>query len=778
MHRIARLQLELTYADEARARDLLARGAELHERRLAPLLEQIFDELDDPTQLLRIDRLELDLGLLSGDLDDELPRRLAPALRDALRRALAGRPATAPAARALELLGLFARTGAAPWWVDRDADDPIEGALRRALTDAPRALAELLRGLALDPAARWPSMKALLGQLSRDPARTARRVLLAGGVVALVGLSLTSVLQRRELEAVLAAQRCEAPSLEAWRPERREAIRAALASSGLSFAEDTWQRVSARLDGYAAGWSAMREEACEANRKGAESDLLYERRVACLEQSRDELAALVDVLATADKDVVGKAVRATLELRPLERCADASALLAPIAPPETPEAAATVARVRKELAAARAEWTAGRGKSAKERLQGLEPEITRARYKPLTAEAQYLIGVTADMLGDYTAAAAALEAAFLAAEASHHDAVAIESAVRLLFVVGYRMSKLDEAGLWERLTDAIMERQGRPREYESRWLSMRGSIRIRAGKLDEAAELLNSARLSAEGRFGPTSYEVASIINNLGSLSGIRGDHAGAEAHSRRALELLAGILGPDHPDLATLYVNCGAASFSQGRIDEARADFKRALAILGRSVGLDSPDAARLYHNLGGAHARAGEYDEALAVLLHAVELRRRLLGERHTDTANTEGTVGETYLELRRPEEALPYVERSLAGHRASVGEKHLRYGAALALHGRVLLELGKDDTAVAELQDALKILAASAAPREQLGAARFALARARWSSLRTQDEALALANTAREDFVAAGPLFAREVKDVERWLGLRGAGPAGAP
>ena len=99
--------------------------------------------------------------------------------------------------------------------------------------------AALLRGLAVDPERRWPSMSALLGVLSDDPAaRRRRRWAVAAGVAAsaaaIVGLARATVEGQTQAEvasqrAAVASQRAEVASGErdqALELARREAIRA------------------------------------------------------------------------------------------------------------------------------------------------------------------------------------------------------------------------------------------------------------------------------------------------------------------------------------------------------------------------------------------------------------------------------------------------------------------------------------------------------------------------------------------------------------------------
>ena len=633
----------------------------------------------------------------------------------------------------------------------------------------------VLRGLSREPKDRWPSMEALLAELARDPARTARRWAIGAGVTLLVGLSALNFVQKRALEAELEAHRCDAAAGvgEGWGGAGKEAVRAAITASGLAYADDTWARVEARVDRYVADWSAMRVEACEANRGGAQSDLLYDRRVACLEQRRTELAALVDVLAAADKDVVTKAVKATSDLRPLSVCADAEALLAAVAPPETPEAVAEVERARKELAAVRAEMLAGRFKPAKERLQPTLTVSEALGYRPLRAEALLLAGLVEDALGDYKVAAARLEDAVWSAEGSRHDAIAAEAAIRMSFVTGFRLTQFDLSALWERHVDAIFERRGGPREHASRWLATQGVIASRKGDGARALELMEQALPASEGPTSlASSYEAATLLVNLGSIAGMLGRHEQAYAYLEKAAVRMVDLVGPMHPDVAVVYGNLGSAAAALANFAGAREYMMRSLSVYERGIGLEHPEVARLYNNIGSIYSREGSSEAALQWYEKAYALRRKLLGDSHTDTANAAANLGDVYLKLGQPAKAIEYLKLALVGHEASVGEAHPRYGAALAILGLAELTLGRAKAAIASIERALAVMtAASSAPHEQIGEARLGLARALWPDRKSRARALKEARAAIEDLTAAGPSYKPELAEAQAWLRERG-------
>jgi tetratricopeptide (TPR) repeat protein/predicted Ser/Thr protein kinase len=627
----------------------------------------------------------------------------------------------------------------------------------------------LLRGLSADPGQRWPSMEALLAALARDPARAARNWGLALGAAALVAVSATSFARQQELEAELAAHRCDALGAigGAWDAARRAAVERAIAASELPFADDTWSRVAERLDGYAGQWSAMRVEACEANRSGAQSDLLYERRAICLEHRRTELDALVGVLEQADREVVTKAVKATGDLRPLAPCADAEGLLASVAPPTEAQAEEAL-RIRRELAAVRAETIAGRYKPAKEKLAGPLAASEALGYRPLRAEALLLAGLVEDGVGDYKAAAATLAEAVWAAEASRHDAAAAEAGVRTMFVVGYRLTQFDAARLWQRHVQAIFERRGGARESEPRWLSTQAVIASREGDLERAQALLEQAQSLAEKLSGADSFEAVSMVTNAGAIAGMRGDHRKAAEALQQALARLERLLGPDHPEVAITAGNVGSAMLALGDTEAALRFTQRARDVTERNFGAEHPELARIYNNLGSIESHRGGYAAAIPYFETALALRLKLLGAEHTDTANAAANLGDAYLNLEQPAKARELFDRALAGHAASVGDKHPRYAAALGMRGLAELQLGRTRPAIRDLEQALALLVKDPAPvRAHLGETRFGLARALWPNKRQRARALTLARAAIEDLAAAGAGLVELRAEADAWV-----------
>lgn len=165
-HRIRRQIFEIQVPDTSAAWPLQTLLSTLQVQKIEPLLDALLSQLCPSDTLLRIDRLEIDLGVLSlPQLAEDLPRKLATALPQALPQALRNQQrrtdgqidGTVDAdseppgdASRLELLAYFAQTGQLPWWADARQPQPLSAALEGLLGAPPPSLPRRLRDLLAD----------------------------------------------------------------------------------------------------------------------------------------------------------------------------------------------------------------------------------------------------------------------------------------------------------------------------------------------------------------------------------------------------------------------------------------------------------------------------------------------------------------------------------------------------------------------------------------------------------------------------------------------------
>ncbi|MCA9713163.1 MAG: serine/threonine protein kinase, partial [Myxococcales bacterium] len=238
----------------------------------------------------------------------------------------------------------------------------------------------VLRGLAVDPKERYPSMRELLGALAPVSSSVRTRWLwaAAGGALA-VGVAVGGAAVSRESPCSGAAERLE----NIWDAPRRNAIASAFAATELPYATSTWDHVADDLDAYARRWIDGYTDACEATRRGDQSPALLDRRMLCFDRGRTELRALSDGFAKADAQVVENAREGAAALPRLDVCDDTKALLAAVPPPAGDAARAQEQQIRERLAEARVHDLRGEWATAFEMTQAAVEDAAALEYPPL-----------------------------------------------------------------------------------------------------------------------------------------------------------------------------------------------------------------------------------------------------------------------------------------------------------------------------------------------------------------------------------------------------------
>src|SRR6185503_1037464 len=224
--------------------------------------------------------------------------------------------------------------------------------------------------------------------------------------------------------------------------------RDAFLASGVPYAEHAFGAVSAALDRYAEDWASGYTDACEATRlRGEQSEDMLDRRMACLEQRRIELAAKVDVLERADRSSLEKAAQTAQSLAAVSECADLGRLASRVMPPDR-ATRAEVERSWEELGRAKALFESGRYAEGEPVARAVAEQASTLRYRPLEADAKLTLAQLLDAKGEYTPAETALRQALRSAQSGGVQDVAARAWIGLVQVVGVRQQHYEEAHEW------------------------------------------------------------------------------------------------------------------------------------------------------------------------------------------------------------------------------------------------------------------------------------------------------------------------------------------
>ncbi|PRP90972.1 Serine/threonine-protein kinase PknB [Enhygromyxa salina] len=667
----------------------------------------------------------------------------------------------------------------------------------------------VLRGLAFDPQARWPSIEALLTALADDPAIRRRKWLAVAGGLALVFGGAWGLAALADEQPELCADMAD-PLIGVWDDDRRAETRAAIEGTKRYHAPATWTRVERRLDDYTRAWVDGRTRACEATQRGEQSAKLLDLRMACLDRRLAHVRATVDILAHADAPVVDRAVQMVWDLPDLARCADIEVLTAEVPPPEDPQLAERVAALDDGLAEAEALRRAGKYTEGLALVEAIVTEAEAIDYEPLRARAWLRRGSLRDRTGDFEGARDTLELAYGAALGQRMADESALAAANLIWIVGARLADHEGGRAWAKHAGPL----SRAADVQTRivYLNHLGNLASAEGEYAEASKLLEQAIELIDAEFGPDHPYKAYALNNLSNVVAVEGRPEAARAYLERSLELKQRVLGHDHPHVASSLENLGTLAAEQGDLEAARTYleralahnervlgpnnpvlatslgnlgnlaqlegehalardlFERALAIEEAALGPDHPDLAYSLKSLGDVALAEGEQAEAAAYYRRALAIREQALGADHPLVARVLVALGELSSQLGEPDEARAQLERAVAIREAALGPDHPKLAPPLTALGLAAIREGRAGEALAPLTRALDICEAQTVDPAQLARVHFVLAQALWDAPRglgrDRDRAIAMARAGRSTY-AELEAYAAQLAEVEAWL-----------
>jgi tetratricopeptide (TPR) repeat protein/predicted Ser/Thr protein kinase len=520
--------------------------------------------------------------------------------------------------------------------------------------------AALLRGLSTDPSSRYPSMRVLLDDLTRNPERRRRRriaIAIGSGALALSALAVwgSGMLSKQDP--------CPGPSdriASVWDEKRGHEVQAAFDATGAAYAGTAFTGVRSVLDAYVQEWASAWVDACEATHVHREQSVeAMDLRMACLRTSRVELSALVEEFVDADASVVERAVEAAASLPRIAECGNVDALTTRARPPEEGYEREQVEQARDELIDARAKELAGRYDQALSIAEAVAERARQLDYDPLLAEALLRRGSTLERKGELEGAESSLLEAVRAAKAAGHDQVEAEAWVELVWVTGVERIDVARGHLWAEFADATLERMGGDDVLEATLTHNLGGVLYREGRQDEALESYREALKEQRRLLGPDDPRVAMTLNHIGNVLMEQGQFAWAQEYCERSLEARRRVLGRRHPKVAASLNNLAEVARKQGNAAQALEFADESLEIVGGSSWPEEEVALviaawandelghteasmqthrRLVEVLEGSQAPTGD---ALAIALHRLAELHEGRGEHAEAAALYERTI-----------------------------------------------------------------------------------------------------------------------------------------
>ncbi len=462
----------------------------------------------------------------------------------------------------------------------------------------------LLRGLAVNPAERWPSMTTLLAQLEQQPAVASRRRFVAAAAAKLAG--------------VWDVPRGDRPSET---PTRAEIKRAFLATEK-PYAKKAWITTSRILDEYARRWADLYVESCEATHvRNEHSTEVLDLRISALQEGLEDLKALCRVFRRATPEVVENAVNAANALRGLDRCENIELLRAVVRPPEDAATRAAVARLRTELSDVRALFRVGRLNDALAAAGPLKQQAAAIGYAPLLADVLISVASICCEKGLLEEGTRLYEEALWTALRCRHDETAAEAATSLVFPWGSGPSLGEAAETWSRLAETLLERMGGHDLIWSWLLNNRSALRLLQGRPLDSLEDARRAVAAKEKVLGAKHPDLALSLNNLALCLDYLDQVPEAVDQMARTVRIVENGLGADHPKTGWHLSNYSELLNRAGRFAEAGQAAERARAIMEREY--DPLIVTYPLVALGASALGLGDVERALEVLERANDTR-----------------------------------------------------------------------------------------------------------------------------------------------------------
>ncbi|MCH9681854.1 MAG: serine/threonine-protein kinase [Deltaproteobacteria bacterium] len=643
-------------------------------------------------------------------------------------------------------------------------------------------LAVIQRGLLVDSDARYPSIPALLDALSHDPARRRRRMGIAVGALAVLGVGTVG-------GALLAGGAPPAPASAAgpppvctgaadamastWSDTRRDAIGTAFEASELAYAAKTWSATAARIDQTAQAWMDERTAACRATRvTGEQSAALMDLRMGCLDHQRRRLDALATALQDPDPEVIGRAFDAAHHLPTPAQCSDVQSLSALTPLPDDPEARERIETLGSGLDAVQAQSALGHPQAARERLEPLLPAVESLDFPPLSAQALELHASLQTDTGDVKDARETLERAYAAATAAGDARMAAGIAQALAFTIGYQLADTEQGLRWVALGRASVRHLGGDDALTARLHSAEGATLVAAGREDEALTAHGRAREYWHGH-EPDGPDLAAVLNDIGAAHVRQGKIDEAIALHRQSLQLKTSSYGEGHPQVAASARELGNALSHAHRYSEALEQLELALAINRKARGERTQHVATLLDDIGRILRRQERLDDAIEHHRQALAIWTEVLGDPHPELAVSVLNVGYTLNAAGRFADALAEFERALSMFLATVGGQHPYVVYASNSVASAHIDLGHHELARPHLERVLAIEGLTVDPT-LIAETKFMLTHALWADTPTATErtrARTLAREALASYRTQAERWGPQIEKIETWLAAHG-------
>ncbi len=231
--------------------------------------------------------------------------------------------------------------------------------------------------------------------------------------------------------------------------------------------------------------------------------------------------------------------------------------------------------------------------------------------------------------------------------------------------------------------------------------------------LDREAVAMAEKSIALDEAAGRETAKTADAWMTLGRSRQILGDFQGSRGAFERALAIRTRILGEHHLEVASALNNLGSLLGQLEQADEAIAMHTRALAIQERLRGPDDIAVTNSLRGLGILYSRQKDFTKGLDLQQRALAIYRQTYGENHPLTGGGYEAVALDLKDLGRLEEARTFATKGLEIRKATLGPRHPQVAFGLGILGQILVGLGHFDEALPLLEESLQIRVSTVGP-----------------------------------------------------------------
>jgi tetratricopeptide (TPR) repeat protein len=283
------------------------------------------------------------------------------------------------------------------------------------------------------------------------------------------------------------------------------------------------------------------------------------------------------------------------------------------------------------------------------------------------------------------------------AEQHRLDVRAARAWVALVFVLGRRQRRLDDADVAAGQAEAAVRRAGNPRPQRIRLHQAQGALALSRGDYEAARRSFESAHAATDGDEDP--LVLGRSHNNLGAAAARGGRYEDAVEEFAAAVSQYQRVLGPEHPEIADVLHNLGVMQRQLKRYDEADQTLRRVLKIRRDAFGEQHDKTAASLQALGNLEFMRGNYDAARDLLSQALAVVEAL-GGLEEEKASMLDSLGAIAHRKGEQAEARTYMRKALLIRQEQLGDEHPLIARSQNNLARVLLD---DD----ELAEAVNLL-----------------------------------------------------------------------